>query len=265
VQFYAIKYDSNSDTEQGPRRLIGQTRMSLDHRATAPAQIIWNTKGFGPAGGITSQDYRIYVDLNYDKKIVETYPPEDPNKVYAPGLAKGVDPGQNDEGFGLATVMKSAPSLGKPKPSFALATDLASAAAASSNNYGSPAVTFSSTPLAALATGSLTPLAAPATGKLAGQLVTSDVTVSFGLPVQLRAQVCSTANSRDPIDVVVFDGEPSSGKVIAWKRIYVPGNGQCESTWFKWTPTRGDHNLVATIGPAGLSSPQHASLQIHVP
>jgi hypothetical protein len=102
--------------------------------------------------------------------------------------------------------------------------------------------------------------------------------VSAGVPVQLRAQVCSTANSRNPVDVVVFDGEPSKGTVIAWKRIYVPGTGQCEGTWFNWTPTRGNHNLVATIEPTGApsiiannarlmteSSLKRASLQIHVP
>ena len=246
VQFYAIKYDSSSDREEGARRLIGQTTISLDPRATAPAQIIWDTKGFGPTSG--SQDYRIYVDLNYDKKINETYPPEDSNKIYTPGLPKGVDPGQNDEGFGLASVMAAAP-------------------AAPSNYYGAPAVTFSSTPLAALVTGNLS-----------SELVTSNLTDSAGVPVRLRAQVCSTANSRDSVDVIVFDGDPSGGKVIAWKRIYAPGKGQCDGTWFSWTPTRGDHNLVATIDPIAAPSiiasnallmtnlpPNRASLQVHVP
>jgi hypothetical protein len=158
-------------------------------------------------------------------------------------LPMGLDPGQNDEGFGLATVMAPAPAgAGK-----------------------SPAVTFSSTPLA-LAMGS--PV----------NLLTSNLTLSAGVPVQLRAQVCSTANSGHPVDVVVFDGEPSGGRVVAWKRIYVPGRGQCKGTWFNWTPTRGDHNLVATIDPTGApsiiannarlmtgSSPRRASLQIQVP
>src|SRR5579862_4667413 len=67
VQFYAIKYDSNTDTEEGTRRLIGETKVSLGPRETRPAQIIWDTKGFGPAAASSSQDYRIYVDLNYDR------------------------------------------------------------------------------------------------------------------------------------------------------------------------------------------------------
>jgi hypothetical protein len=180
-----------------------------------------------------------------NRKIAETYPPEDPNKLYAPRLAKGVDPGQNDEGFGLAIVMASAP-------------------AASSN---SPAVTFSSTPLAGLPTGNL-----------ASGLVSSNLMVSAGVPLRLRAQECSRANWRDRVDVVVFDGEPSGGGVVAWKRIHVPDSGQCEGTWFNWTPTRGNHNLVAAIEPTGapsiipnkarlITEPslERASLQIYVP
>jgi hypothetical protein len=254
VQFYAIKYDSSSDREQGQRQLIGETMISLPPRGTAPAQIIWDTAKFGPTSGSGSQDYRIYVDLNYKSKIAENYSPEDPAKTYAPMLPAGLDPGQNDEGFGLATVMTAS------KPSTVMASSTTS-----SSYQGSRAVNFSSIPLA-LAIGS--PV----------NLLTSNLTVSAGVPVQLRAQVCSTANSRDPVDVVVFDGEPSKGTVIAWKRIYVPGTGQCKGTWFNWTPTRGNHNLMATIEPTGApsiiannarlmaeSSLGRASLQIHVP
>jgi hypothetical protein len=102
---------------------------------------------------------------------------------------------------------------------------MASAPAASSN---SPAVTFSSTPLA----GS-------PTGNLASGLVSSNLIVSAGVPLRLRAQVCSRANWRNRVDAVVFDGEPSGGRVVAWKRIHVPDSGQCESTWFNWARTRG--------------------------
>ena len=244
VQFLAIKYDSNSDTEEGTLQDIGSTHISLGPRATGAAQITWDTTKFAPPAGGASQDYRIYVRLNYDGKITEIYPPEDPKKTYLPGLP-GVDPGQNDEGFGLATVV-------------------APAVAASSS---SPAVTFSSTPLAAAAAINV-----------ANGPVTTSPLVSTAVPLRLRAQVCSTANTRDQVDVVVFDGDPSDGKVIAWKRIYAPGSGQCKGTWFQWRPTRGDHNLVATVEPvetasivpnnASLmaeSSPRRASFQIHVP
>lgn len=173
VQFYAVKLRFKFDREEGPRRLIGQTTITLSPRETRPAQIIWDTNGFGPAAGSVSQDYRIYVDLNYDRKIDQTYPPENPDKLYAPELPKGVDPGQNDEGFGLATVMASAP-------------------AASNSSYGLPAVTFRSTPLAGVVTGNVS-----------SELVTRNLTVSAGVPLRLRVQVCSTANSCDRVDVDV--------------------------------------------------------------
>jgi hypothetical protein len=253
VQFYAIKYDSNSNLEQGSRQLIGETMISLPPRGTAPAQITWDTAKFGPTSGSGSQDYRIYVDLNYKSKINENYPPENPQKTYAPMLPVGLDPGQNDEGFGLATVMAS------------FATKVMASSTTSTSNHGSRAVTFSSIPLAL---GIGRPV----------NLLTNNLTVSAGVPVQLRAQVCSTAYARDPVEVVVFDGEPSKGAVVAWKRIYVSSNGRCESTWFNWTPTRGDHNLVATIAAPGApsiiannerlmteSSLGRASLRIHVP
>jgi len=248
VNFYAIKYDSSSDKEVGVRRPIGSTTISLQPRETKPAQIIWDTTGFGPAAGSTSQDYRIYVDLNYDKKIEETYPPEDPKKIYAPGMPAGIDPGQNNEGFGSITIMTSA-------------------LAASSNSFSAPAVTFSPTPLAGVA----------ATNS-ANVPVSSNPMVGEGMPVRLRAQICSAENSRDPVDLVVFDGEPSDGKVITWKKIYAPGKGQCKGAWFNWTATRGDHNLVATIEPLTTSSiipqnadlmtqssPKRASLHVYVP
>jgi hypothetical protein len=186
-------------------------------------------------------------------KITENYPPENSQKTYAPMLPVGLDPGQNDEGYGLATVMASS------------TTSTVTASSTTSSYHKSNAVTFSSIPLALAM-------------KSPVNLLNSNVTVSAGVPVQLRAQVCSTANSRDPVDVVVFDGEPSKGTVIAWKRIYVSSNGRCESTWFNWTPIRGDHNLVATIEPTGApsvnannarlmtgSSLKRASLQVHVP
>ena len=249
VEFYAVKYDSTSDQEAKERKLIGSTRLSLQPRETKQAQIIWDTKGFGPAAGSTSQDYRIYVDLNSDKKIVEKYPVEDPKKTYSPGLPEGVDPGQNNEGFGSVTIMTSA-------------------RAASGNSFGAPAVTFGSVPLAA-ATGT----------DSANSPVSTNPMVGEGMPVRLRAQICSAANSRDPVDLVVFDGEPSAGKVIAWKKVFAPGKGQCKGAWFDWAATRGAHNLVATIDPTAASSsiitqnaasltassPKRASLHVYVP
>ena len=109
VKFSAVKYNPVNNTESGPRLLIGTTLVSLVPRGNTAAQVIWDTTRFGPAPGGVPQAYRIYVQLNSNGTIDEIYPPEDPTKEYGPGLPKGLNPGQNDEGFGYATVMAPAP------------------------------------------------------------------------------------------------------------------------------------------------------------
>jgi hypothetical protein len=80
VQFYAIKYNSVTNQEIGDRIPICLATIALTPLGTSPAQIIWDTTGFGgPVGG---QDYRIYADLNYNNAIQEIYPPEIPGKQY---------------------------------------------------------------------------------------------------------------------------------------------------------------------------------------
>jgi len=39
-----------------------------------------------------------------------------------------------------------------------------------------------------------------------------------GAQVPLRAQVCASQPTREIADVVVFDGAPANGNVVAWKR-----------------------------------------------
>ena len=82
-----------------------------------------------------------------------------------------------------------------------------------------------------------------------GKFADENLAAQAGTPVQLRSQICASGSSPDPVDVVVFDGDPSDGNVIAWKRIYVPNSNSCEGTWFSWTPTSGQHDLVAAILP----------------
>ena len=225
VKFFAIKYDSDTDQELGARQQIGTTSISLGPLQHQPAQIVWDTKGFGPATG-GGQQYRIYVDLNYDRKIDETYPPEDPNKDYDPNKnyptlnLKGVDPGQNDEGFGSETVMAK------------------SAAPQANAFYVSPE------PLAVEEPGGLF------TGKSAivESGVPSRMIVASGIPMRVRARVCDRAHSRDPVDVVLFDGDPAKGKLIGWKRTFVPDAAKCDSVWFDWTPgSAGEHTLDAEV------------------
>jgi len=242
VQFYTIKLDPDTEQEIPPLQLIKTTtptHISLPPRATAPAQIIWNTKGYAPKG----QLYRIYVRLNYDNVIGELYPPEVPDKVYAPDLPKGLDPGQNDEGFGEVTVM-----------------------APLAATHSQPAtVSFGATPLAMV---------------WSGHLFTQNLAAPAGVRVELTSQICTSSDSRDPVDLMVFDGNPSNGHVIAWKRIYVPNHNKCKRTRFSWRPTSGLHQLTAIINPnsapskpivaanSRLTAPPpltRASLEVNVP
>jgi hypothetical protein len=36
----------------------------------------------------------------------------------------------------------------------------------------------------------------------------------------------------DPVDLLVFDGDPADGNLIAWKTIFIPNENKCEGTWF---------------------------------
>jgi hypothetical protein len=222
VQFYTIKYNSSTDTESGPMTLIGSYRSpSLAPRGTTPAQITWNTTGFGPRNG--GQDYRIYVLLNYDNSlqdgsgnpVSELYPPEDPNTPYGPNLPLGLNPGQNDKGWGLATVM-------------------APASAQASGIPQQDEFYFASAPLAVYRFG---------------RLFTHNLAAQAGAPLELRANVCAHGYSRDRADVLVFDGPPANGNLIAWKQVYVTNPQSCEGTWFEWNPSPGAHEVEAEILP----------------
>jgi hypothetical protein len=70
-----------------------------------------------------------------------------------------------------------------------------------------------------------------------------------GAQVPMRAQVCASQPTREMADVMVFDGAPGNGNIVAWKRVPVAdGKKQCDYTWFEWVPSvRGDHTLVAEV------------------
>ena len=52
----------------------------------------------------------------------------------------------------------------------------------------------------------------------------------------MRAQVCASQPTREIADVVVFDGAPANGNVVAWKRVFVADGKQCDYTWLEWVP-----------------------------
>ena len=68
---------------QTGRCTVGETFVAqLDPLQTAPAAVTWDTTGFGPAGAGQSSDYRVYVVLDPENAIDETYETEDPNTDY---------------------------------------------------------------------------------------------------------------------------------------------------------------------------------------
>jgi hypothetical protein len=224
VKFSAVKYNPVNNTENGPRLAIGTTHVSLGSRGSTAAQVIWDTTHFGPATHNASQPYRIYVQLNSNGAIDENYPPEDPNLVYGPGLPKGLDPGQNDEGFGYATVM--APAAVASATTQALASPTARAPL--HLYFGSQALKI---------------------GGPAGFTADAGLLVEpVGAQVPMRVQVCASQPTRDIADVVVFDGAPANGKVVAWKRVPVADGKQCDYAWFEWVPSvAGYHTLESEV------------------
>lgn len=85
-------------------------------------------------------------------------------------------------------------------------------------------------------------------GPIVESSVPSRMLVASGVPMRVRARVCDGAHSRDPVDVVLFDGDPAKGKLIGWKRTFVPDAAKCDGVWFDWTPrSAGEHTLDAEV------------------
>jgi len=82
-----------------------------------------------------------------------------------------------------------------------------------------------------------------------GRLHARKLEALAGTTLEFRAQICASASSDAPVDLLVFDGDPSDGNLIAGKRFYVPNENRCEGTWFNWSPSGGQHKLVAAMLP----------------
>ena len=96
VRFDVINYDSDSTRDQVhlvPRRRNSPAADGPLHgrrsvrRPARPApdgarRVTWDTTGFGPAVAGQSSDYRVYVVLDPENAIDETYETEDPNTDY---------------------------------------------------------------------------------------------------------------------------------------------------------------------------------------
>ena len=191
------------------------------------AAIVWDTTGFGAV-----QPYRIYVVLNGDMAVQdEIYPAEKPLQTYPyvdlngkqQTLPPGLDPGQNNEGFGLATVMAPAPSPGL---------------VAGASSCGTGAGADVSLPKGSVA----------ACDVRDGTLQSNVAFAALGQPPQLRVTVYSDQPHRKCSHLLVYDGEPcKGGTLIAHKRVH-SGNPQGTHAWIDWLPrTVGLHKIVAHV------------------
>ena len=234
VDFQAILYNRSSDTEipmpscpngqpvTNGRCSLGQTSLvSLDPLQTTMAAIVWNTTGFGPSTPGASLQYRIYVVVDPNDTVNEIYAPEDPTQTYlwvdTNGQShhlQGIDPGQNNEGFGLATVMAATPS-----PNADTAPDVF------------------------LAKGSLAAL-----DSRDGALHTDLAHAALGQPTPLRVSVYADRSHREFSHLLVYGGDPRKGGLLIADKIAHSGNPQGTQVWIDWTPcTPGLHRIVARV------------------
>jgi hypothetical protein len=246
------------------------------------AAVNWNTKGYGPDFGST--EYRVYVVIDPDgTKGSEIYgiEPEPiaianvtnatPMVVTAPGntletgdyvtiggvrgldrangifqvtlvsndefslngtvLSRGsyegsgtaapLDPGQNNEGYGTIAI-----------------SDEGRSDAAASQQGSRPLDYLISDSFEGLSEQNI-----PA-------LMRSRLTAAQNLPMDLRFTVRSTSVHTDAAQVLLFDGDPSTGAPAIASQVIHPGLHAEDGTsvWFSWTPaTLGTHQLYAVL------------------
>jgi Dockerin type I domain len=257
VQFSVIPYDSTTDNEicanipttgkggrvcpASVRTVIGTgttqpaagtSNVTLTGRGNTYSYLVWNTQGFGPSTA-GANEYRVYVDLV--SNTAELYPPEKPCTAVPCeddfSNENNVDPGQNNEGWGLISVAKRVEG-GPFGGSRAVNATHGSLDAGGPNGAAVQALGF----------------AATAAGKRGGKK--SKPQVAYLLqPMSLRLTAFSGAQSNLHGHVSVFDGKPGARntKTIAIKTVHgVTPDGT--SSWFTWTPKKkGPHYLYAVI------------------
>jgi hypothetical protein len=260
VQFSVIPYDSETNNEicaniprtglggrvcpASARTFIGlattqpkggTSTFVVSSRQNAEAYFMWNTQGFGPqAPGFNS--YRVYVDLLSTNNAPggELYPPEAPcTAVPCEDNFSNqtiVDPGQNNEGWGLISVAKRV--LGGP---------LGGSRGAEPTRGALSTGDTAATPAALLA--------ADASKKTKGPKTPKPLVAYLHQPLPLRLTAFSDHESNLHGHVSIYDGKPDSRRstTIAIKTLHgvIPAGN---SSWFTWTPTKkGLHHLYAVI------------------
>jgi len=239
VRFQVIGYTAGSDTEtpfttcphglpldtQTGRCTIGETTIAqMNPLQMTSATVDWDTTGFGPAQAGQSSDYRIYVVLDPDNAIDETYESEDPNTDYpcVDGnghpctLPRGVDPGQNNEGFGQITIQHPRLSA-EHNPAFGADVSLREDSLVAVDDGGRIG----------------------RSGKVSAELYR---------PLRLRATVYSDTTHTAQSHLFVYDGDPDRGGQLIASKIVHSGNQNGASVWVEWIPRRpGRHTLYAKV------------------
>ncbi len=235
VRFQVIGYDPDSDQEVpftscpngttllGGRCTIGEANVTLNPLEMQPVVVVWDTTGFGPAQTNASLQYRVYVVLDPDNTIDEIYETEDPNTAYACkdangapcSLPKGIDPGQNNEGYGYITIQNAS---------------------------------LSQTPYADLEADVSLRNDSLAAGNELGSIRFNYIPATINRLLMMRAKVYCDKTHRAFSHLLVYDGDPAKGgKTIAAKLVH-SGCTDGSSVWFDWIPTKlGRQRLYAKV------------------
>ena len=218
--FYKIRFDDANRVEldllSDPATKIGcYTLPQIAPQEMVTAWVEWNTTG---ASGGKLQEYRIYVRLDPDNLVAETYDtPAD--GVEEPEYCLGgtcIDPGQNNEGWG--TVRISRVGYGLP-------------GAARPDHVGMP-----EDGVAAV--------------DMQGQIVTGSVQARLNRPLPVRVTITSETRNLDSTYVMLYDGDPELGGVLIASKRVPTGNIDPEgaSVWVDWVPASlGPHRLYAEV------------------
>jgi hypothetical protein len=252
VNFYAVAYDESSDSESGPRTLLGSTTVSIGPQGVKTAELLWNAAQLPGSGTLpgSQQSYRIYVVLDPGNTVDETYDTEPAGCSFTSASSPPCNPGQNNEGWGLLTVLT--PPAGTPIGPACNTVSLAVAGPKSAVGLesvaGSRSLRAQQADPAPAADLSLGPDAFAA--KAAdGTLHSGTVTAALGEPMRLRVAVSSDQDLAAHGLLSVFDGAPGEGvETIAMKQVQGIAKGSDRYVWLDWQPrSTGRHELHAVI------------------
>lgn len=214
VRFEYVEIDQASGEEIGTRETIDDTVIPfLGPRGMDTAAVNWLIPEFSDN---ESKDYKIYVVLDPDNAIPnEKYETESAaTRTYCPAGYDCMDPGQNNEGWRKMTALASLP--GDPLS-------------------GHPAadVHLKNDALAAI--------------NPRGELVTTTVQAYERQPLKIRVRIDTDNEGADSAHLLLFDGDPHDGKLIA-NRLSYTGDPDGNYVWIEWVPTElGLHRLYAKV------------------